>query len=300
MSVSETEDAGEQGRYEVFVLGIAQDGGLPHLGCESDCCEGARRKGAELYPSCLGVVDRQDGTLILLEATPAVEAQVALLQRLADSPPRGRQAVDAVLLTHAHIGHYLGLAQFGFEVASISDLELHTSPRMATYLRGNGPWKQMVEMGQIRLEEFTPGLAFEIRPGLVVTPVPVPHRDEYSDTMAYRLTGPRNTVLFVPDVQNWHYREGLLEELLDGVSVAYIDATFYDGRELPDRDISQIGHPMMVDSMRRLRDRALAAPGLVRFIHLNHNNPALHDPEIRAQIERDGFRVARRGERVPL
>ena len=108
---------------------------------------------------------------------------------------------------------------------------------------------------------------------------------------------------------NGHYRPRCLDcgktfpsvpRLLDGVTVAYLDASFYDGRELADRDISQIGHPLMVDTMRRLKDRALAEPGLVRFIHLNHNNPALHDPELQALIERRGFRVARRGERLPL
>ena len=289
-----------EGRYELFVLGIAQDGGLPHVGCERACCQRARKEGTALYPACLGIHDREDGVLILLEATPAVDAQVALFHELTGSDPRGRRPVDAVLLTHAHIGHYLGLAQFGFEVASTADLAVHTSPAMAAYLRGNGPWNQLVEMQQIRLEEFVPGEAFELRPGLHVTPVPVPHRDEYSDTMAYRVAGPRNTVLFVPDVQSWGQQEGLLEELLDGVTVAYLDATFYDGREMPDRDLDQIGHPLMVDTMRRLQARARAQPGSVRFIHLNHTNPALHEPELREQIDLLGFRVARRGERVPL
>lgn len=286
-------------RFELFVLGVAQDGGVPHVGCRRACCRRARAQGLRRYPTSLGIHDSATGRLCLLEATPRIEPQLALLHELSGQE-RSRQPVDAVLLTHAHIGHYLGLAQFGREVASTKDLPVHLSPRFAAYLSSHGPWKQLVDLGQIRLQTFVPGRAFTLFDGLEVTPIQVPHRDEFSDTMAFRIKGPTQTILFLPDIDSFAQHEGLLERLIDGVDVAYLDATFYDGRELPNRDIREIPHPLMVDTMRRLEVAARDRPGRFRFIHLNHSNPAWQESGLVAEIEARGFRLARRGERIGL
>lgn len=285
---------------ELFVLGIAQDGGLPHFGCDKPCCADARATGRVLSPACLGVVDRRVGKLLLIEATPAVERQVATLQQLAGATGRGRQPIDALLVTHAHIGHYLGLAFFGREVASTHELPVFCTPRFAAFLRSQGPWKQLVELDQIAPREFVIGEWFEPWPGLGVRALTVPHRDEFSDTVAYQLRGPRRSVLFVPDVDAWERQPGLLERLLEGVDVAYLDGTFFDGSELPERNLDEIRHPLMTRTMQRLGEAARRQPGKLRFIHLNHTNPALHDPAVRAQVEAAGFAIASEGERVSL
>ncbi len=290
----------DDARYELFVLGVAQDGGLPHFGCNRACCEVARATGQRESPACLGIHDRQTGELALIEATPDVELQVARLHELSGVPARGRRPVDAVLLTHAHVGHYLGLAQFGREVASTRQVPVHASPRMSQFLRSEAPWRQLVELEQLQLHEFELGKSFEALPGLRVTARTVPHRDEFSDTVAFTIHGPDTTVLFVPDVDSWAKTPGLLELLIEGVDVAYLDATFFDGRELPDRSLDEIPHPPMIDTMRRLDDAASAQPGRFRFIHLNHSNPAWNDPDLRADLERRGFRIAIAGERVAL
>lgn len=285
---------------ELFVLGIAQDGGLPHLGCERPCCADARASGRTEYPVSLGLVDRRTQKLLLVEATPRIEEQVALLHELADVHGRGRAPVDAVMVTHAHIGHYLGLALFGREVVGAKNLPVWCSKRFAGYLRGHGPWKQLVELQQLDVHAFTIGEPFAPWPGVTVRAVAVPHRDEFSDTMAYVITGPNRSVLFVPDVDAWERAPGLLEQLLDGVDVAYLDGTFFDGSELPERDLGKIRHPLILRTMELLGDVAKQRPGTIRFLHLNHTNPALHDAAVRAQIESAGFAVAVMGERVPL
>ncbi len=289
-----------ESRYEILVLGTVQDGGLPHLGCERDCCTEARRTGESLYPASLGIHDARTGALILIEATPAIEAQIATLHTLTGQSGLNRRPVDALLLTHAHMGHYTGLAQFGREVASTDGIQVHASPRMGRFLETNGPWSLLVDLEQIRILPFELSVEFELAPGLHVTPIPVPHRDEFTDTMAFRIRGPERTVLFVPDIDNWDKHKGLLEQLMEGVDVAYLDGTFYDGRELPDRDLGEIPHPMMVDTMHRLRGQAEDAPGSIRFIHMNHTNPVLHEEPLRRELESNGFRLAQRGERVPL
>ncbi len=282
-------------RFHLFVLGRAQDGGLPHVGCEKACCADARRSGRRETPACLGVHDRVTGKLLLIEATPAIEEQLALLHRLAGGAPRGRAPVDGVLVTHAHIGHYLGLAHFGREVCATQGLPLWVSPRMAGFLREHGPWKQLVQLGQIDVREVAPGSTFSPIEGLSVEAIAVPHRDEFSDTLAFKVRGPERCVLFVPDVDAWSKHPGLLERLLEGVDVAYLDGTFYDGSELPERARAEIPHPPMVDTMARLQEWAASRPGDVRFIHLNHSNPVF----IGATLA-PGFRVAEVGESVGL
>lgn len=285
---------------ELFVLGVAQDGGLPHFGCEKPCCVNARASGRVLFPSALGVVDRRVDKLLLVEATPRIEEQVALLHDLAGVHGRGRQPVDAVLTTHAHLGHYLGLAWFGREVAGSQHVPVHCSPRFAAFLRAHGPWKQLVELQQIDVHEFAIGQPFSPWPGITVTAVTVPHRDEFSDTVAFTIAGPARRVLFVPDIDAWERAPMLLEGLLDGVDVAYLDGTFFDGTELPERNLAEIRHPLMTRTMELLAARAHARPGTLRFLHCNHTNPALHDDAVRARIAAAGFAIAQQGERVAL
>lgn len=286
--------------FELVVLGIAQDGGVPQLGCDQPCCAEARASGRALGPACLGVIDHRHGKLLLVEATPAVERQVALLHQLAGTKPRGRQAVDGILLTHAHIGHYLGLAHFGREAAASRQLPVFAAPRLAQFLRREAPWRQLIALEQIAVVECALDAALEPLPGLTAVPLRVPHRDEFSETVAWRLTGPTRTVLFVPDVDRWDSEPGLLDRLLAGVDVAYVDGTFFDGSELPDRDLREIRHPFVTDTMARLQELAKARPGAVRFLHLNHTNPALRNPAVRARIAALGFAVAEEGERIGL
>jgi pyrroloquinoline quinone biosynthesis protein B len=223
-----------------------------------------------------------------------------MLHDLARVHGRGRQPVDAVLTTHAHLGHYLGLAWFGREVAGSRAMPLHASPRFCAFVATQAPWRQLVALQQIEPRPFVVGEPFAPWPGLSITALAVPHRDEFSDTMAFVLRGPARSVLFVPDVDAWERAPGLLDRLLAGVDIAYLDGTFYDGRELPDRDLAEIPHPLMIRTMERLAERARQRPGTLRFLHCNHSNPVLHDAALRARVEALGFGLAEPGERVAL
>jgi pyrroloquinoline quinone biosynthesis protein B len=216
--------------------------------------------------------------------------------------------VDGVLLTHAHMGHYLGLAWFGYESVHTRGLPVWATPRMARFLRENGPWSQLVALGNVELRELQPGAgarggggAVELGDSVAVRAVSVPHRDEYTDTVGFRIEGPRATVLYVPDTDSWDAWGDRLDEVLEGVDVALVDATFYSAGELPGREVSEIGHPLVTDSLERFGDAVHAGRLRVHFIHLNHSNPALdpRSPERRA-IEAAGFHVAEEGEEIPL
>src|SRR6185295_7717305 len=102
---------------------------------------------------------------------------------------------DAILLTHAHIGHYLGLAQLGREVLGAKRLPVYCTASMARFLRDNEPWKRLVALENIEIREIQPGVEFRLTPALRATAIRVPHRDEDSDTVAYLVAGPNRQLL---------------------------------------------------------------------------------------------------------
>jgi pyrroloquinoline quinone biosynthesis protein B len=215
-----------------------------------------------------------------------------------------RAPVDGVFLTHAHLGHYLGLAFFGFEAVNTKELPVYATPRLAGFLRENGPWSQLVRLRNIDIRETAPGEGVTLPGGVTATPVIVPHRDEFSDTVGYRIVGPALTVLYVPDTEPWRTWKAPLPEpltLFEGVDVAILDATFFSPEELPGRHASSIGHPLMTETMDLLEERVRAGTLRVYFTHINHSNPVL-DPASPAakEVERRGFRVLRDGEEIGL
>jgi pyrroloquinoline quinone biosynthesis protein B len=295
---------GTRAGIDTWLLGRAQDGGVPHLGCDRACCAGARAEGRVEYPCSLGVHDHATGSLVLIDATPAVEPQIAMLHQLTNSQQRGRRPVDAVLLTHAHTGHYAGLLQFGKEAGATDAMPVYCTARMANFVRTNAPWSALLSDGHIELVEIPLAAdgrgTFEPLPGLAIEAIVVPHRDEYSDTVAFRLRGSSQTVLWAPDVDQWGKHAGLAEGLLDGVDVAYVDGTFFDEGEGVGRDGDAIPHPFMRETMELLGPLAMKQPGRIRFVHFNHTNPVLRDAALVAEIEAVGFGVPEVGESVLL
>jgi pyrroloquinoline quinone biosynthesis protein B len=289
----------------VRVLGTAQDGGLPHAACSCEHCEAARRDPArERLVASLALVLPGPDRVLLIDATPDVRRQ---LDRLRDLRPGSggvaRAPVDGVFLTHAHLGHYTGLAFFGFEAVHTRQLPVWATPRMAAFLRDNGPWSQLVEIGNIALRPLPPGLPVEIGEGVSVTALSVPHRDEYADTVGFLLRGPRSTLLYIPDTEPWRKWERSLPALLEehDVDVALLDGSFFSLDELPGREVSQIGHPLVTDSLDLLeplvRERGLE----VYFTHFNHSNPVLEpDGAARAEVVSRGFRLLEDGAELPL
>ena len=282
-----------------IVLGTAQDGGFPQAGCKKDCCKNVWGNAAKRRdPACLGIIDLASGQRWLIECTPGFPRQA---RRFDAALPKLAGRLDGILITHAHMGHYAGLLHLGREVMGANGIPVHVMPRMEKFLRTQGPWSQLVDLKNIALRPMRDGQAFGLNKRLRVTPFLVPHRDEFSETVGFRIEGPRQKILWLPDIDKWDRWITPLEKALADVDVAYLDATFYADGELGGRDMSKIPHPFIAETMSRLKTQPAAVRAKVRFIHLNHTNPA-HDPRSAAAkaIRDGGFRVAAQGEQVEL
>ena len=83
--------------------------------------------------------------------------------------------------------------------------------------------------------------------------------------------GPNRTLLWLPDIDR--FEADALPALLDGVDDALIDGTFLGPEELPGRDLGEIPHPFMNETLDRLA--ALGPATRISFVHLNHSNPLI-------------------------
>ncbi len=282
----------------VRALGTAQDGGVPHLGCYCDNCNRARLEPRHTRTAACLLLDSGQGERYLIDATCDMKTQ---LERL-DPRPSNAALVDAVLLTHAHIGHYSGLMHFGKEVMNTRSLAVWCTPAMAWFIRQNAPWSELVKNSNIMLmPEFVDRKPVSFG-RLSITPFCVPHRNEFADTVGFRIEGMSRTLVYLPDIDSWKHFEKQIAHEMSHAHIALIDATFYSPEEISarSRSFTEVPHPPVAESMDMLQ-QYVDSGKLVYFTHLNHTNPLL-DPDS-AQYKsatRRGFRVLSEDESIQL
>lgn len=288
-------------RQEVFalVLGAVQDGGLPQAGCYTDRCNTARS--VPRYVASLALVEPEAERYYLVDASPDLIRQMDLIPGSAfRERAQARRPFDGIFLTHAHIGHYVGLALLGREGLGIAPTPCYCSPAMASYLSSNGPWKLLVDEGRLFFPEVALNRWHRIDDALSVRLLSVPHRHEYSDTVGFIFRGPSRSLLYVPDIDRWESWDIPLAEIVDEVDVAMLDGSFYSAREIPGRDIEDIPHPLIPHTMDLLETSVRRGTRVV-FTHLNNTNPALDEGSPEAEeVRRRGFGIARAGRRFAL
>jgi len=287
----------------LIVLGMSQDGGTPQSGSHEHPAwkDSSKRKLA----TSLGLVDPNTGKTWMFEATPDFRQQWYELDTAAKnstvaSPSAEittRRAVpDGIFLTHAHMGHYTGLMFLGHESVGATGVTVYAMEEMADFLSLNGPWDQLVGLNNISIRELRPSMPVRLSDDLKVVPFLVPHRQEYSEVVGYRIEGPSRTALFIPDIDSWADWDAMghrIEAILETVDVAYLDGTFFANGETPGRDMSSFPHPFITVTMERLSALPAAQRAKVRFIHLNHTNPASDPASNEATLIREnGFNVA--------
>jgi pyrroloquinoline quinone biosynthesis protein B len=263
------------GNWELVVLGIAQDAGIPQLGCDQELCRSIRegRRKPERVSS-LGLVNRALGLSYLFDATPDVVSQLGTLN--------GGKPPSAMFLTHGHIGHYTGLMYFGRESIDSKAVPVYGTERMSTFLKSSGPWSLLVSRANIDVRVLTPDQPVSLADGVRVTAFVVPHRDEFTDTVGFLIEHGARRALYVPDIDQWSRWSRPIRQLVDTVDLAFLDGTFASATELPGRSTEDIPHPL-IPATRELLKGTRAA---VWFVHLNHTNSEIGA----ADVARDGAR----------
>ena len=273
----------------LVVLGTLQDGGSPHMGCMKSCCASEKPND---YVVSLGVID--ESKHLIFDASPDIVSQTNYLQLI--SPAKELE----IFLTHAHMGHYVGLIHLGRESANTKNTPVYAMPRMAQFLQNNGPWSQLIDLENISIKPLQNKTPVSVSPRLSITPLIVPHRDEFSETVGYLIAGQSKRALYIPDIDKWDLWETDINTLLTQVDYAFLDATFFEDGEIS-RPMSDVPHPFVEESIMRFKSLAVEEKSKIYFIHLNHTNPARDaNFEDRRAIEEKGYHFATFGMRFSL
>ena len=279
--------AQSQSNYDIKILGVAQDGGVPHLGCSKTCCS---LSSITRYVSSIMVSNQESKASYIFDASPDLAKQLSFMKDKISENLKG------IFLTHAHIGHYSGLMYLGRESFNSKNIPVYAMPRMKKFLETNGPWDQLVSLNNIKINSIINESEIVVEKELIVKPIEVPHRDEYSETVGYMIKGPNKSAIYIPDIDKWYKWDKSIVDLISRVDYAFIDATFYDEKEINYRDISEIPHPFVIESMNLFEGFSKEEKSKIYFIHLNHTNPLLDSNSIEYKdLISKGYNVAQEG-----
>lgn len=272
----------------LVVLGIAQDAGFPQANCKKDCCQQAwQDQGLRKSVSCIALVEPAKKQAWIFDATPSFKDQLKMLESL------GIHNIAGIFLTHAHIGHYTGLMHLGREAMGAKNIPVYAMPKMKTFLETNGPWSQLVTLNNINLIQLKADSIISLGDDLTVSPFQVPHRDEFSETVGFRIGSNQQSALFIPDIDKWQKWDRDIKTVISNNDVALLDGSFFQNGEIPGRDMALIPHPFITESMDLFQDLSDQDKSKVHFIHFNHTNPVLQkNSSAYKQVIDNGFAIA--------
>ena len=255
---------------EICILGTAQDGGYPQVGCDDRCCDLAWNNASLIrLPSCISLLNLQTKKFWLFDVTPDIKKQMKMLDSYDCK-------LSGVFITHAHIGHYMGIINFGLEVMNLNKLPVYVMPRMKSFLENNSMITQLLKHENIKLIELSNEKSLYIDDA-EVKPFCVPHRNELSETVGFQIKGKSKSAIYLPDIDSWDNWEENLFALIHSNDILYIDGTFYSNSELKKRDISKVPHPPIISTMNLLSDLDQGLKQKIQFIHFNHTNNVLRE-----------------------
>ena len=284
----------------IYVLGITQDGGYPQAGCIKKCCVKVNnRPDLQRMVTSIAIVDNLENECWIIDVTPDFPKQLAMINDITIS--KKPVSIDGLFLTHAHVGHYAGLIHLGHEVMGANDIPVYSMPRMKNFLNSNGPWSQLLIKKNIQIKPLFDESIIYINDKVSIVPFLVPHRDEFSETVGYKIQGPNNSILFIPDIDKWNlWNKNIISEVYAN-DYLLLYGTFYDDNELPGRDISAIPHPFVNESIELFKELSISEKNKIHFIHFNHTNPLNLSTSVESNsLIKQGFKLAKQGQIIEL
>ncbi|MDJ0644918.1 MAG: MBL fold metallo-hydrolase [Flavobacteriaceae bacterium] len=274
----------------LLILGIAQDAGYPQIACTQQCCQHVyKNPQLKRFVSSIAVIDPVSNESWIFDATPDFTQQTKMLSEHLGA----KELPDGIFLTHGHMGHYTGLMYLGREALGSQSMPVFVMPRMKAFLSNNGPWSQLAELKNIKLNELRSDSTIVLNKRISVTPIEVPHRDEFTETVGFIIKNRDRKALFIPDIDKWDmWKRDIIDYLIE-VDIALLDATFFKDGEI-NRDMTEVPHPFVEESMDLFKDLSEKDKQKVYFIHFNHTNPLLIDSsEAQKEVREKGFNIAR-------
>jgi pyrroloquinoline quinone biosynthesis protein B len=213
-----------------------------------------------------------------MDASPDLKPQLDMVVREMGS--KQGVPVKGILLTHAHMGHVLGLWQLGKEAMDTKEIPVFCTPKMNKFISENYPFSLLVQRKNIVINEIQDNVEFEIG-NFKCKSILVPHRNEIADTVGF-IVQSQKRMIYIPDIDHW------TQEIIDEIkktALALIDGTFYSKDEIP--RFEEVPHPPMLETMELLK----GVETEIYFTHINHTNAINFNGKERVNIENQGFKV---------
>ena len=175
----------------ILTIGTAQDGGYQHTGCRKACCIDAW-KDSSLNRLISSLAIAINDKYWLIDITPDFSRQLNMIEN------KLGETVDiaGIFITHAHIGHYLGLLELGLEVMHTHNIPVYVMPRMKLFLEGNAPFTQLIAFHNIELKGISPDIAVQLNDDISVIPFLVTHRNEFSETVGFKVKSENTSLIY--------------------------------------------------------------------------------------------------------
>jgi phosphoribosyl 1,2-cyclic phosphate phosphodiesterase len=240
-------------------LGTSAAAPIPHAGCECPQCAEARTIEASHESSLCrlrsALLLEGPGATLLIDAGPDIYHQLTRLPQL----PR----IDAVIVTHAHSDHYLGLddlAAIAYNNGWLNDATRPFSQLLPIYAPADN-WSRigttfahLFQSGPFqRLEQRTLLLDHEQQiGGFSVLPFDSSHTTDFTTAMlSFSLNGKR--VIYASDIKIMPQR------VFAGADIAIVNGTFYE------RD-----HPAHMPLLKGIRTCQRLHVGRIIATHIGH------------------------------
>ena len=275
----------------ILILGNAQDAGYPQIACQKECCQRVYKNPTyKRLVSSIAIVDPISNESWIFDATPDFTQQTKILSKHLKND---KQLPNGIFLSHGHIGHYTGLMFLGKEALGAQKMPVYTMPRMESYLTKNGPWSQLIQLDNIDLKPIRKDSTIVLNTRISVTPIEVPHRDEFTETIGFIIHNQQKKALFIPDIDKWSTWDRNIIDYIKEVDIAMLDATFFKNGEI-NRNMNEVPHPFVEESMQLFESLSAKDKQKIHFIHFNHTNPLLIDgSEAQETVLKKGFNIAK-------